>query len=88
MKIDYMYEFVILAENLSYKKAALQLHIAQSVLSRHISSVESELGVKLLIRSSHEIVLTPEGEIACREFHKIIKSYNDFIDPLKTRNDE
>jgi len=88
MKITYMYEFVTLAENLSYKKAASELNLAQSVLSRHINSVENELGVKLLFRSSHEIVLTPEGEIACREFRNIVDIYKNKLEPLMTQKHE
>jgi DNA-binding transcriptional LysR family regulator len=43
-------------------KAALNLGIAQPALSRHISDLEAELGLKLFDRVGRRLLLTGEGE--------------------------
>lgn len=53
--------FVVTAEQLHFGKAAERLHIAQPVLSRQIATLERELGVTLLQRSSQGTELTNAG---------------------------
>jgi len=54
--------FCIVAETLSIKRAAEQLRVDQSWLSRQIQQLESELGFALFKRTTRSIVLTPQGE--------------------------
>lgn len=61
MDIDYLREFIVLAEKKNYSDAASQLFIAQSTLSRHIFSLEDKLGVKLFERSPKSVELTRFG---------------------------
>jgi DNA-binding transcriptional LysR family regulator len=55
--------FLVLAETLSFSKAADTLFKTQSVLSRQISRFEKELGVKLFNRNSKSVSLTPAGKL-------------------------
>lgn len=57
-----MGEFQAIARFSSFTKAAEELNISQSALSKHISALENELGIKLFQRSSHKIVLTEAGK--------------------------
>ena len=50
-----------MAENLSFARAAEILNITQSAVSRQISSLETELGTRLLHRSTRTVTLTPAG---------------------------
>lgn len=61
MKTEYIREFVVLANKLSYTSAASALHISHSALTRHIQTLEGELGAQLVSRSTHSVALTPEG---------------------------
>ena len=53
--------FLVLAETLSFSKAADALYKTQSVLSRQISRFEKEIGVKLFNRNSKSVSLTSAG---------------------------
>ena len=54
--------FVTVAELGTVSKAALHLRIAQPALSRQISDLERELGLKLFDRVGRRLLLTGEGE--------------------------
>ena len=54
--------FVSVVEQGTVSKASVQLHIAQPALSRQISELEEELGVRLFDRVRRRLVLTGEGE--------------------------
>lgn len=75
MDIDLLNEFIILSKCLNYSKAADQLYISQSVLSRHIQSLENQLGVELFTRSKHSVALTAIGKIFADDAEKIIATY-------------
>lgn len=61
MNFDYLSEFIELAHCLNFTEAAQHLHITQSTLSKHISSLEKELGVQLFVRHHDGARLTEEG---------------------------
>lgn len=54
--------FLALAERLNFTQTANDLFMAQTTLSRSISALEEELGVKLFTRNSRTVVLTPAGQ--------------------------
>lgn len=53
--------FVAVAEELSFSRAAEQLHMATSPLSRRIRDLERELGAPLFVREYHQVSLTDVG---------------------------
>lgn len=50
--LDFSREFLVLAKHANFVKAADELHISQPSLTRHIASLERELGFRLLNRST------------------------------------
>ncbi|MCL2111259.1 MAG: LysR family transcriptional regulator [Clostridiales bacterium] len=82
MRIDYIREFINLAEELNYTRSATRLFTSQSVLSRHIKNMEEELGVKLFERSTHDVQLTDAGHIAFTELRNMIERYDALLDKL------
>ena len=61
MDLNYIREFVVLANTCNYMEAAEQLFISQSALSRHIKHLEEELGVSLFDRSTRSVTLNAFG---------------------------
>jgi DNA-binding transcriptional LysR family regulator len=60
--IDALQCFVAVVETGSLSRAAVQLEIAISSVSRKIDALEAELGSRLLLRSSRQVILTDAGE--------------------------
>jgi DNA-binding transcriptional LysR family regulator len=56
----------VLAEERHFGRAAERLHMGQSSLSRLIQSLESDLGVQLVRRTTRRTSLTPAGEILAK----------------------
>lgn len=84
MKINYMKEFITLAEKLNYTRSADELFMTQSILSRHIKNIEEEFGIPLFIRSTHGVELTVEGKFVYNEFIKILNQYEAMVDVLSS----
>ena len=62
MDISRLKYFVVTAEERSICRAAERLHITQPPLTRHIQSLEKELGVSLFNRTSSGVELTEAGK--------------------------
>lgn len=63
MDINYFREFVILAETKNYWAASERLFIGQSSLSKHIKTLERNLGASLFDRTSRRVELTEFGKL-------------------------
>lgn len=55
--------FLAVARRLSYSRAAEDLFISQPAVSRHVASLEKELGVQLLGQSGNRVFLTETGRM-------------------------
>jgi DNA-binding transcriptional LysR family regulator len=58
----WMHCFVRAVETGSFSAVARELGIGQPNVSRHIASLEQDLGTRLLHRSTRQLVATPEGQ--------------------------
>lgn len=77
MNTQKLYEFLILAQTLSYSKAAAALYISQSALSKHIKEMESELNTKLFFRTTHGVTLTDAGFLLSKKAAGLIDKCNE-----------
>lgn len=83
MRIEHLREFRILASTLSFTEAARKSFVSQSVLSKHISAMEKELGHKLVTRSRAGVSLTPEGEVFRAGIENTLESYSRAVHNLE-----
>ena len=77
MTLLQLQHFIYTATYLNLTRAAKELFVSHSTLSRSISALESELGVTLLVRTSHSIELTEAGRILYERGTKILNDIED-----------
>jgi LysR family transcriptional regulator, benzoate and cis,cis-muconate-responsive activator of ben and cat genes len=70
--------FVVVAEELNFRRAAERLFISQPPLSRQIGELEKILGVRLLERDTTSVKLTPAGTIALKRAKKLLADADGF----------
>ena len=87
METEHIHEFLTLAKTLNYSRAAEACHLSQSALSRHIQSIEAELGVALFVRTKSSVALTKAGEIAVEEFTVIENRHASLLSKLASLAD-
>src|SRR5690348_11213206 len=63
MKIDTLgvQAFIAVAIRRNFRRAAAELHITQTALSRRLQTLEAYLGVKLIQRTTRSVELTRTG---------------------------
>lgn len=83
MDLERMREFLVIAEEKSFKKAAERLGIAPNVLSSRYQSFENSLETTLLIRNAHRTELTESGRLFLQNAKELIASYDRILDDLK-----
>ena len=72
-ELDFQY-FSEVARTLNFSKAAENLFITQSALSRCIQKIEGELGAKLFERNRHDVKLTNAGNVLLSNYNTVQKA--------------
>lgn len=86
MTIDNLKCFILVAENLSFARAAETLYISQPAVTKQINSLEQELGVTLFIRSTRHVELTPAGMSFYKDAKDIVLKSQMAIDRVQRLN--
>ncbi|MDQ0255303.1 DNA-binding transcriptional LysR family regulator [Evansella vedderi] len=77
MDIRQLEYFAEVAKELSFTKAASNLHVSQPSLSKSIKNLENELGVPLFYRSSKKLELTDVGEAVLINTKHVLESFRN-----------
>lgn len=72
MELRVLQYFLTVAQEEGINRAADVLHITQPALSRQLSQLEEEVGVKLFHRGARKITLTNEGILLKRRAEEIL----------------
>lgn len=67
--------FIVVAEELNFRRSAERLHLDQSALSRRIQKLEHILGFALFERTTREVSLTPAGRSFYEENARLLQAY-------------
>lgn len=76
--------FAAVAEHKSFSKAADALFLSQPTVSSHIKNLEKELHTTLLIRSTSEVRLSPDGETFLWYTKRMLETKSAALDALST----
>ena len=87
MDINRLREFLVLADQLNYSKAANLLYITQPVLSRHIHDLEETFGGRLFLRDTHSVQLTDFGALCAEQIKTVVDSYESAMIRIKNASD-
>lgn len=71
--------FLVLAEELNFRRASERLNIAQPALSRQIQKLEGRMGVSLLERTRHGVTLTASGKYFSTVSRRVIRDLDHYI---------
>jgi LysR family hydrogen peroxide-inducible transcriptional activator len=75
-------QFVVLARTKNFTRAAEELHLSQSALSRAIQKLEDQLGQPVVDRKPREVVLTELGELLLERAKHILQLMEDTFSEL------
>lgn len=75
--LDKMGTFVRVLEAGSFSAAAKQLRISSAAVSRQIATLENELGVTLLLRTTRRMNVTPEGRLYYERCLRVLREVEE-----------
>lgn len=91
MRIEHLEEYLALVDTRNFSEAAVSCHVSQSGLSKHIASLEAELGTELIKRPSNPPELTRCGLSLAHDARIIVNEYKSAmsrIDAIKHKEEQ
>src|SRR5882672_7794471 len=83
--LDLLRGFEAAARHLNFTRAADELFITQSAVSRQIKALEERLGVTLFLRQPKSLRLTQQGERLYRAVSSALRQVNEAMEGLSRR---
>src|SRR5258708_29716371 len=80
--LDFFKGFEAAARHLSFTKAAEELFVTQSAVSRQIQALEQRLGVALFLRRNRGLVLTEAGEQLRRAVDSAVRTLHQAVEQV------
>ncbi|AIR91240.1 LysR family transcriptional regulator [Pseudomonas cremoricolorata] len=73
-------QFIAVAEELHFNRAAQRLHMAQPPLSQAIRRLEQDIGAPLFERNSRSVVLTPAGTVFLQWARTVLETLDQGVE--------
>jgi len=83
IELRHLRTFVLVAEESSYSKAALRLHVAQPAVTRTIQQLEHALGAQLIERSTRSVQVTQIGRFLAERAREILGSVQSTAESVR-----
>ncbi|MBO6892624.1 MAG: LysR family transcriptional regulator [Roseibium sp.] len=83
VKLDDIEAFVMVAELGGFARAAEELNITQSALSRRIKKLEEELGARLLDRTTRRVSVSLVGQEFLPEAVRMVEEFNQSLSDMR-----
>lgn len=80
--------FAVAANAGSFKNAAQQLGLSQSAVTRHIQTLEEQLGTQLFHRDNRVHALTPAGELLGEQLLALFQQLEQSVERARVSGDE
>lgn len=87
MDINQLNCFISVAQTLNFSEAARRNYVSQSTISRYISDLEKEFGVRLFTRSHRDVIITNEGKTLLPYAIEIVETLSKAKVVIKQMND-
>ena len=87
MRIDYLglEAFVAIADLGSFQRAAAHLNLSQTALSHRVRKIESELGMRLLVRTTRRGSLTRSGQELLPQVRRHLNELSEIYSDARKR---
>ena len=83
MELRHLRYFIVLAQELHFRRAAEKLFIAQPALSRQVQELEKELGAQLFERTKRRVALTPAGNYLHEQARRLLAELTEVTHELR-----
>jgi DNA-binding transcriptional LysR family regulator len=77
--LDLVHSFLVVADELNFRRSAERLHLDQSALTRRIQRLEQAVGFRLLERTTREVMLTAGGRRFYEDNVGLLQRYADSV---------
>lgn len=87
-RIGLLQTFIRIVESGSLSAAARQLGTSQPTVSRRLKALETQLGAELVMRTTHAMKLTDDGDRCYRHARKMAEGWAALLDDLGSDGDD
>ena len=77
--LELTHSFLVVAEELNFRRSADRLNVDQSALTRRIQKLEHILGFALFERTTREVALTPAGRSFYEQNAALLQAYSNSV---------
>ncbi|MEG0779303.1 MAG: selenium metabolism-associated LysR family transcriptional regulator [Oscillospiraceae bacterium] len=88
MDIKQLEVFTSVVDNNSFSKAAEMLHLTQPTISAHVASLEKELQLKLIVRTTKELYPSDAGRLLYRYAKEMLATRQEAVEAIRAFRDE